>query len=198
MTDFSIEESITRESSIDGYVCGVDEVGRGSLFGPVVAAAVILNPDRLPQGLTDSKILSYKKRKLWSRWIYAHSLSTGLAWVWNDEIDRINILQATREAMSLAVQRIDRTIGHLLIDGPISLDLPMAQTSVIRGDRKSLSIAAASVIAKVLRDELMEQMAVFFPDFELQKNRGYPTQKHRIMLSCLGLSVYHRMSFRKG
>ncbi len=199
MTDYAIEESILRSSSIAPHVCGVDEVGRGALFGPVVAAAVVLDSGDLPVGLTDSKLLSHKKRKLWSDWIYAHALSTGLDWVWNEDIDRINILQATRRAMIGAVRRIGLEIGHLLIDGPITLELPIPQSSIIKGDRKSLSIAAASVIAKVLRDDLMEQMAFHFPDFDLQKNRGYPTQKHRDVLSCLGLSIYHRKSFfRKG
>lgn len=197
MTDYAIEESL-RHSSVACPVCGVDEVGRGALFGPVVAAAVVLDPDDLPWGLTDSKLLSYKKRKTWSQWLYGHALATGLAWVWNDIIDEINILQATRRAMKEAVDRIQIDIGHVLIDGPIRLDLPLPQSGIVQGDRKSLSIAAASVIAKVLRDELMEQMDRFFPGYNLQKNRGYPTQKHRSMLSSSGVSIYHRMSFRKG
>lgn len=197
MTDYAIEDSI-RNTSIAGQVCGVDEVGRGALFGPVVAAAVVLNPDRLPRGLTDSKLLSPPKRKVWSDWIYTHALSTGMAWVWNETIDEINILQATRRAMTQAVEGLKVRVGHVLIDGPIRLDISIPQTSIIKGDQKSLSIAAASVIAKVLRDTLMEQMSPFFPDYGLEKNRGYPTKRHRSVLSCSGLSTYHRTSFRKG
>jgi ribonuclease HII len=197
MTDYAIEDSV-RNASIAGQVCGVDEVGRGALFGPVVAAAVILDPNRLPQGLTDSKLLSPSNRNKWSAWIYTHALATGMAWEWNDVIDEINILQATRRAMATAVGRLGVDVAHILVDGPIRLDLDTPQTAVIKGDQKSLSIAAASVIAKVLRDQLMEQMAPFFPEYDLQKNRGYPTNRHRSVLSCTGLSTYHRMSFRKG
>ncbi len=197
MADFAIEESI-RNSSVACHVCGVDEVGRGSLFGPVVAAAVVLDPENLPWGIKDSKLLSPGKRKKWSDWIYANALSSGLSWVWNDVIDTINILQATRQAMMIAVRRISLDIGHILIDGPIRIDLEIPQTSVVKGDQKSLSIAAASVIAKVLRDDLMEQMAPFFRGYQLEKNRGYPTQNHLSMILSQGLSTYHRISFRKG
>jgi len=197
MPDYTIEEFV-QHSSVVCHVCGVDEVGRGALFGPVVAAAVVLDPEKLPWGIKDSKCLTPLKRKTWSQWIYQHALATGLAWVWNDIIDTVNILQATRLAMTEAINRISIDVGHLLIDGPIKLDLATPQTSVIKGDQKSLSIASASVIAKVLRDELMEQMALYFPEYQLQNNRGYPTQKHLSMVSYLGLSTYHRMSFRKG
>lgn len=197
MTDYAIEESI-KNSSVACHVCGVDEVGRGALFGPVVAAAVVLDPHHLPWGITDSKLLTVSKRKTWSTWVYRNALATGLAWVWNEIIDEINILQASRMAMAEAVRRIPLEIGHILVDGPIKLDLPQPQSGIVKGDQKSLSIASASVIAKVFRDELMEQMGRFFPEYQLQKNRGYPTQSHLSMLSCLGLSPYHRMSFRKG
>jgi ribonuclease HII len=187
-----------------GYrvIAGVDEVGRGALFGPVVAAAVILPPkmaalSRL--GLTDSKQLTREQREKLDRKIRKLALAVAVAEVDAETIDRLNIYQASRLAMLLAVQRLTVAPDHLLIDAML-LDLaqlthPCAQTRIYFGDALSLSIAAASVVAKVHRDALMRQLDLLHPQYGLASHKGYATPEHRRALVEHGPCPLHRMTF---
>jgi len=178
------------------FICGLDEVGRGCLFGPVVAGAVILDPDNLNCRYNDSKKLSPAQRLRLASDIYEKALAYSIGWSWNDEIDRSNILAATKRAMSQAVLRLQVRPDFVLIDA-ISPDfLPVSGRAVVKGDEKSLSIAAASIIAKVFRDQLLEDFSRFFPEFCLAQNKGYPTQKHRNVLLFNGETIFHRKSFK--
>lgn len=193
MADFVLEADLLRNGH--RFVCGLDEVGRGCLFGPVVAGAVILDPARLNFDYDDSKKLAPRRRLRLARDIYEKALAYSIGWCWNDEIDRSDILEATRRAMRRAFDGLQQKPDCALIDA-ISPDfLPVGGRGVVHGDQKSLSIAAASIIAKVFRDQLMEKMAVFFPAYGLAKNKGYPTQKHRNVLSWQGVTIFHRKSF---
>ncbi len=177
-------------------IAGIDEAGRGPLAGPVVSAAVILpatfrNPD-----INDSKKLSAKKRQLLYDVIYTHAVSIGIGIVDPIEIDRINILQASLLAMAMAVKNLDPRPDFLLIDGifPISTDLP--QQPITKGDALSFSIAAASIIAKVTRDRLMQKYHHYYPQFDFPKHKGYPTAAHREAIRKFGCCPIHRKSFR--
>jgi ribonuclease HII len=175
-------------------VCGVDEVGRGPLAGPVTAAAVILNPNDIPGGLADSKQLSPKKRAAIAKDIHAKA-RVSIAHASVAEIDRLNILSASLLAMERAVEGLG-IADFALIDGnraPRGLTIP-AQT-VVKGDARVLSIAAASIVAKLCRDEIMESLAQQFPDYGWDKNAGYPTQQHRSALEEHGVTPHHRTSF---
>lgn len=194
MADFAIEADLLKKDH--RFVCGLDEVGRGCLFGPVVAGAVILDPARLNPAYDDSKKLSPGQRLRLAGDIYGKALAFSVGWCWNDEIDRDNILKATRKAMRRAFDRLQVRPDCVLVDALLPDFLPVSGQAVIHGDGKSLSIAAASIIAKVFRDQLLEQFSLFFPAYGLGQNKGYPTQKHRIMLSCLGETVFHRKSFK--
>ena len=182
-----------------GFQCiaGVDEVGRGALFGPVVAAAVIL-PARISSlaraGLTDSKQLDRKQREKLDRRIHKRALAISIACVDADTIDRINIYQATRLAMLLAVRGLALAPDHLLIDA-VRIDHDCAQTKLYYGDSLSLSIAAASVIAKVHRDRLMRELDEVHPGYGLASHKGYATPEHRRCLRELGPCPLHRRSF---
>ena len=188
-------EQIMREQ---GYslVAGTDEVGRGCLAGPVVAAAVIL-PERfsLP-GLTDSKKLSHQQRKSLVPEIERQALSFSIASVSPREIDRINILQASLKAMALAVKGLDVRPEALLVDGNQPVPVSIPQKTVIKGDSRSFSIAAASVIAKVFRDELMEELHAEYPQYEFARHKGYATAVHLEALRRHGPSPVHRKTFR--
>ncbi len=179
-------------------IAGVDEVGRGPLAGPVLAAAVVFAPDFDPtplQGLTDSKKLSSRQREHLAPLIQAHALAYGIGIVSAPVIDRINILQATFLAMRRALAHLP-ALDHVLVDGNKAipyLDLP--QTPIIKGDLHSLSIAAASVLAKTARDALMCALAQYYPDYGLERHMGYPTAFHRAQVQQLGLSPQHRRSF---
>jgi ribonuclease HII len=177
-------------------VAGVDEAGRGPLAGPVVAAAVILPPAFREPGVTDSKKLTAAQRERLYYVIYQGALSVGIGIVDAAEIDRINILQASLRAMTMAVQNLAPQPDHLLIDGnfPIFLDLP--QDPIPKGDALSISIAAASIIAKVTRDRLMDTYHVYYPQFGFTRHKGYPTQDHRAALRAFGCSPIHRKTFR--
>ncbi|RFB80193.1 ribonuclease HII [Methylovirgula sp. 4M-Z18] len=178
-------------------IAGVDEVGRGPLAGPVTAAAVILNPDDLPQGLDDSKKLSAKARVQLSDAIHAKALAVAVSFAPAAEIDRYNIRGAALLAMRRAIAALTRAPAHALIDGrdtPPGLSCPA--TAVIKGDALSLSIAAASIVAKVARDRLMERLDHFCPGYGMGQHAGYPTQKHRAAIAVLGPSGFHRMSFK--
>jgi ribonuclease HII len=194
MADFAIEAELLNTNY--RRICGVDEVGRGCLFGPVVAGAVILNPERLNSEYDDSKKLAPGQRLRLARDIYEKALAYSIGWCWNDEIDRSNILEATKQSMRRAVRHLQIKPDYILIDA-ISPDfLPISGQAIVRGDEKSLSIAAASIIAKVFRDHLLEKFADFFPDYGLAQNKGYPTQKHKNMLLLKGVTIFHRISFK--
>jgi ribonuclease HII len=193
MSDFDIETQLLKGHS--KFICGIDEVGRGALFGPVVAGAVILNPQELNHEIDDSKKLSAGKRLELARFIYSYARAYSLGWSWNDEIDRTNILQATKIAMNRAVCHLQVRPDFILLDGLDPGFLGIAGMKLIQGDRKSMSIAAASIIAKVFRDQLLRSFSRFFPAYDLENNKGYPTQKHKNMVLWKGMTLYHRESF---
>lgn len=176
-------------------VCGVDEVGRGPLAGPVVAAAVILNPACIPKGLNDSKRLSARTREcLFDSLMAVATVSVARASV--AEIDRLNILRASHLAMVRAVQGLAVQARHAIIDGNLLPDgLPCPATAVISGDALCLSVAAASIVAKVTRDRDMVALAQQHPGYGWEKNMGYPTFDHRAALVRLGVTPHHRRSF---
>ena len=176
-------------------VAGVDEVGRGALFGPVVAAAVILPEGCRIPGLRDSKQLLREDRERLARIVQRKALAIAIEEVDAETIDRINIYQATRVAMTAAVCRLPLTPDHLLIDA-MRLDHACAQTSIIYGDSLSISIAAASVLAKVYRDDRMRQLDRDFPLYGLASHKGYSTPEHKKALAAHGPSPLHRRSFR--
>lgn len=183
------------ERAHDALVAGVDEAGRGPWAGPVVAAAVVLDLGRVPRGIDDSKRLSPARREvLYEILIESAAVGVGLASV--AEIDRLNIRQATFLAMRRAVARLPRAPGHVLVDGDALPGLDGPATAVIGGDRLSLSIAAASIIAKVARDRLMTALALACPGYGFERHKGYGTALHRAALARLGVSAHHRRSFR--
>lgn len=178
-------------------IAGVDEVGRGCLFGPVVAAAVIL-PEQMDEladaGLKDSKQLTQQRREQLDLLIRSASLAISIAEIDAATIDRVNIYQATRLAMQTAVQGLSMEPDHLLIDA-MRIDHACAQTKLIYGDSLSLSIAAASVVAKVYRDRLLCELDVVYPGYDLAAHKGYGTPQHQRALIALGPSPLHRLTF---
>lgn len=181
-----------------GYrrIAGVDEVGRGALAGPLVAAAVILDPNRIPHGIDDSKKLTASKRERLAAAIRDTALAIGVALVGPQEIDRLNVGQATRLAMRWAIEQLHPPPDYLLIDA-MQLDrVAIPQQGIIHGDRLCVSIAAASIIAKVTRDDLMRAYDRTYPGYGFARNVGYGTEEHRRALSRLGPSAIHRLSFR--
>ena len=177
-------------------VAGVDEVGRGPLCGPVTAAAVILDPARIPPGITDSKALSATRRdQLFDQIMACAHVCVAHASV--EEIDALNILQATFLAMRRAVAGLPLAPDHLLVDGNrLPRDLPCRAEAVVKGDARSLSIAAASIVAKVTRDRIMVDLAQQHPGYGWENNAGYPTSEHLAALLNLGVTPHHRRSFR--
>lgn len=176
---------------------GLDEVGRGCLAGPVVAAAVILPPDYQHSFLTDSKQLSKIQRDLLQKEIEREAVAWAVAEVSSEEIDRINILKASFLAMHYAVDQLLTKPEHLLVDGNRFTPYPMIpHTCIVKGDTKFLSIAAASVLAKTYRDNLMEQLALEYPHYGWETNVGYPTIHHRKAILQHGACPFHRKSFR--
>ena len=179
-------------------VCGIDEAGRGPLAGPVCAAAVILDPGYTIEGLNDSKKLSAKKRDLLYDEIRAHALAWGVAFADEGEIDRVNILQATFLAMPRAFADLGQTPDAALVDGNRDPGLPCAETlCIVKGDARSASVAAASILAKVTRDRYMEDLALQYPGYLFEVHKGYPTKKHVEALRRLGPSPAHRKTFLK-
>lgn len=180
---------------------GVDEVGRGALFGPVVAAAVILQPDRKlwlkQQGVTDSKALTAKKRQSLVPVIQSAAIDAQVGWVSARKIDRINILQASLQAMRQAIERLSPQPVMCLIDGnrPVP-NLTIEQQTVIKGDQVEVEIAAASILAKVWRDTLIIRLAKRYPGYDLAANKGYGSPNHLAGLAKLGPTRYHRRSFK--
>ena len=185
---------LSLESGLAGVVCGVDEVGRGSLAGPVVAAAVILDPAGIPDGIDDSKRLSPRRRTVLSAELYTVAIvSIGAASV--AEIDRCNIAGATMRAMARAVGGLSRAPDHALVDGNRAPPLDCVAHTVVGGDRRSLSVAAASIVAKVCHDRLMAGLAEVWPCYGWERNAGYPTQAHFAGLARHGPTPHHRTSF---
>ena len=181
-----------------GYrrVVGVDEAGRGPLAGPVVSAAVLLPDDFPDQGITDSKKLSPKKRDIFYAVIMEHALAVGVGSASHHEIDEFNILRASLLSMKRAVLGIDPLPDHLLIDGKFTIDSAISQQAIIKGDSLSISIAAASIVAKVTRDRLMADIHRLYPGYGFDRHKGYPTKAHKQALAELGPTPVHRFTFK--
>lgn len=179
------------------YICGIDEVGRGPLAGPVVAGAVILPKDEMILYLNDSKKLSEKKRELLYDEIMEKAVATGIGMVSPERIDEINILQATYEAMRQAIDQLKVKPDILLNDAVTIPQVEIKQVPIIKGDAKSISIAAASIIAKVTRDRLMKEYDNILPGYDFASNKGYGTKAHIEGLKKLGPSPIHRKTFIK-
>ena len=175
-------------------------MGRGAIFGPVVAGAVILDPDKVYdyaiKGIDDSKKLTPNKRRELAEYIYTTALAYSIGWCWNDEIDECNILEATKRAMKMAVKGLQITPDYVLIDGMKPNFLNTEGQGIIKGDNISLSIAAASIIAKVFRDETITAFARFFPGYRFPQNKGYPTRDHINAVTIKGFTEFHRKSFK--
>jgi len=193
MSKFTPDFSFERQCY--GPVCGVDEAGRGPLAGPVVAAAVILTPARIPEGLNDSKALSSKQRELLLNMIEKNA-QIGIGIAEPEEIDRLNILGATLIAMRRAVLALPKFPDMALIDGNKLPDLPCEAQAIVKGDSRSLSIAAASIVAKVTRDRLMVEADSRYPGYGLAGHKGYPTKAHMEAVKQIGPSPIHRFSFK--
>lgn len=194
LPDLSFEEAALARGFT--LVAGVDEAGRGPLCGPVVAAAVILDPARLPGGLNDSKKLSEARREALYAAIRAQA-EVGVGHASVEEIDALNILRASHLAMVRALAALPRAPDHCLIDGNLlPRDLTLSAEAVVRGDGRALSIAAASIVAKVTRDRIMVDLAQQHPGYGWEKNAGYPTRDHLSALRNLGVTPHHRRSFK--
>ncbi len=177
------------------YIAGVDEVGRGPLVGPVVTACVILPKDFHLEGLTDSKKLTAKKRDLFFDYIKEHALSIGIGIIDERKIDEVNIYEATKLAMYQAIDNCKIKPEHILIDAMKLEKLTIPSTSIIKGDAKSISIAAASVIAKVTRDRMLDELDQKYPMYDFKNNKGYPTKKHLAAIKKYGIINEHRKTF---
>lgn len=176
------------------YIAGVDEVGRGPLIGPVVTAAVILPKDYYDERINDSKKLTEKKRELLYDVIMENAIAVGIGMSSNEVIDEINILQATKKAMKEAINNLSVKPEHVLIDA-VKLDIDIPSTSIIKGDAKSQSIAAASIIAKVTRDRMLIEWDKKYPEYDFKHNKGYGTKKHIEAIYKYGVLKEHRKTF---
>lgn len=176
-------------------VAGVDEVGRGPLAGPVVAAAVVLDPARLPKGLNDSKVLTAAERDAAFALIMQKALSVSLAAVTADEIDRVNIRQASLAAMARAVKGLSLAPAHVLVDGNDPPDFDCPCQALVKGDARSISISAASIVAKVVRDSMMRRLGARYPAYGFETNAGYAAPRHLEALATHGPTPIHRFSF---
>ncbi len=181
-----------------GYqrIAGVDEVGRGPLAGPVVAAAVILPRDGIGQKLFDSKKITAKKRESLSQVILSEAIGVGIGIVGQEEIDLLNIFEATLKAMALAVENLPIPPDFILIDGPHGPRIPIPQKPIRKGDQLSNSIAAASIVAKVTRDRMMLEWHQKYPQYGFAKHKGYGTKEHRTAIGKFGICELHRKTFR--
>ena len=177
------------------YICGVDEVGRGPLAGPVVCAAVIMPLDKLVEGVDDSKKIGKKKREIIAEKILDCAVACRICRVEREIIDEINILQATRLCMKNAVEELSVKPDFVLTDGNMTLDISVQQTSVIKGDAKSYTIGAASIVAKVYRDNIMKEYAALYPQYGFETNAGYGSRAHIEAIEKYGLTPIHRRSF---
>lgn len=184
-----------KEYAAWGAICGIDEAGRGPLAGPVVAGAVILPKDEKILYVNDSKKLSEKKREMLYDEIMDRALAVGVGIVGPERIDEINILQATYEAMRMAVAQLKVQPDILLNDAVTIPDLKVRQVPIVKGDAKSISIASASIIAKVTRDRLMREYGQVFPEYEFASNKGYGTKSHIEALKTYGPTPIHRRTF---
>jgi len=195
LPDLSFEHEAYRQ----GYqlIAGIDEAGRGSLAGPVVAAAVILPPGLMIDGVNDSKKLTPRRREALYQVIHQHALATGIGVVGNEDIDRINILRATIMAMEMAVKNLKIPPDYLLIDAVSLSDSRIPHRPIIKGDMLSVSIASASIVAKVTRDRLMTEEHSLFPQYNFMTHKGYGTRDHVSRLRLYGPSIIHRKSFLK-
>ena len=196
MPDFSVEDSARSKGYF--FIAGVDEAGRGSWAGPVVAGAVILEADKLipplRSGLDDSKKLTVRKRQMLFEMLPTCALiGVGIADV--NEIDRLNILEASFLAMARAISDLPQKPGYVIVDGNKVPDLPYPGEYVVKGDSRSLSIAAASIVAKVTRDNIMVNLAKTFTGYGWERNAGYGTQEHKMALERLGVTEHHRKSY---
>lgn len=182
----------------NGYaiIAGIDEAGRGPIAGPVVSAAVILPPSSPIEGVTDSKQLTPKKRDLLYKKIYEDAVSVGIGIVDPAEIERINILYASLLSMKMSVQNLMPQPDFLLIDGIFRIPYDLPQMAIPKGDCLSISIAAASIVAKVTRDRLMEKYHCEYPEYGFDKHKGYPTKEHKDAVRRFGCCPIHRKSFR--
>ena len=193
---FRCEATLERELRARGFhaIAGVDEVGRGSLFGPVVAAAVILSPDRPIRGLNDSKLLEAERREVLAERIRERAVAWAVAAVDAATIDSINIYQASRVAMRIAVNRLQVPPDFLLVDA-VPIELPLPQRPLIKGDARCHAIAAASILAKTARDACIRVWDEVFPGYGLAAHKGYGTAEHCRALELLGPTPLHRLSF---
>lgn len=192
-------KKIENEKRKQGYkiVCGVDEAGRGPLCGPVVAGAVILKEDEFIEGINDSKKISEKKREKIFEEIKEKAIAYGVGIVYQEEIDKINILNATKKAMKMAVENLKVKPDFVLIDGNQNVNLEMQSEPVIKGDALSISIAAASIIAKVTRDKMLIEDDLKYPEYGFAKHKGYGTKMHIEAIKKYGLCPLHRKTFCK-
>ncbi len=200
MADFQIEKRIIKK----GFraIAGVDEVGRGAIFGPVVASAVIFSPVLIRPSLSgwveeidDSKVISPARRKRLAKAILANAVSVGVGLATNYEIDQKNIYWASINAMRRAVENMLMPPDFVLVDGFRLNDVNYPQKGIVQGDRKSISIAAASIVAKVLRDEMMTCLDKVYEGYALSKNKGYGTKEHYMALKKMGPTLFHRFTF---
>lgn len=179
------------------WIAGIDEAGRGPLAGPVVAAAVILHPDQPIEGVNDSKKLSEKRREQLFELIIKQAAAIGIGQADAEIIDRINILQATRQAMLEAVRALPVPPDYLLIDGITTIASPLSQQTIKQGDSRSASVAAASIIAKVTRDRLMQEYDHLYPAYGFARHKGYGSAIHLAALQKFGPCPIHRMTFAR-
>ena len=191
--NYKYERELNRKGI--NLIAGIDEVGRGPLIGPVVASAVILPKNFKLDGLTDSKKLSEKKREEYYKVIKEKAISIGIGIIDEKRIDEINIYEATKEAMYEAINNLNVKPEHILIDA-MKLDLDIPSTSIIKGDLLSISISAASVIAKVTRDHMLYEIDKEYPMYDLKNNKGYGTKKHMEAIKKYGITKYHRLSYK--
>jgi len=194
LPDFTFEQAAMARGAL--VVAGVDEVGRGPLAGPVTAAAVVLDPARIPEGLNDSKRLSAVAREALARVILTQARAATVAHASVEEIDALNILQASHLAMRRALAALNPPPDHAVIDGNrLPQDLCCPAETLIKGDARCLSVAAASILAKVARDRIMADLARAWPGYGWETNAGYPSAAHLEALSRLGVTPHHRRSF---
>ena len=180
------------------FIAGTDEAGRGALAGPVVAAAVVFPKSSLIPGLKESKQLTESKRERFYDEILLQALTTGIGIINNEEIDRANILQATLKAMTQAISSLKFKPDYVLIDGNAAPSISIPHQTIIKGDQKSASIAAASIIAKVTRDRMMCQYHKVYPQYGFDRHKGYGTRQHLAAISQFGACEIHRKSFKLG
>jgi ribonuclease HII len=190
----SLKPEMALSEEVGGLVCGIDEAGRGPWAGPVVAAAVILDPEAVPDGLNDSKLLSPADRERLFDLIAARA-RIGVGTASREEVDAVNVLQATFRAMARAFAALSRAPAAALVDGRLPPRLPCPVRTLVGGDGLSASVAAASIVAKVTRDRMMVRLAEECPGYGWERNKGYGTPEHAAALACLGVTCHHRLSF---